>query len=91
MSYDYPEETRDFMITFAQAMTQHAYSDDFVSVRMDPQDICVALVTLSSSPSQEVRFDFLGYFVKSEEIFGKNGRTEVTNVLLDFMSNRGHI
>ena len=89
MNYEYPQSTQEFTLTFAEAMASHAYGDDFVSVRIDPGDICTALVTLSTSPSKEVPFDYLGYFTKSEEMFGEEGRTEVTGVLLDYMYGRG--
>ena len=89
MSYTYPEETQIFTLTFAEAMASHAYGDAFLSVRIDSEDICTALVTLSTNSSREVHFDYLGYFVKSKEMFGEEGRTEVTNVLLDFMSSQG--
>ena len=89
MNYEYPQSTQEFTLTFAEAMASHAYGDDFVSVRIDPGDICTALVTLSTSPSKEVPFDYLGYFTKSEEMFGEEGRTEVTGVLLDYMYSRG--
>ena len=89
MTYEYPENTREFTLTFAEAMASHAFGDYLVSVRIDSGDICTALVTLSTSPSQEVPFDYLGYFVKSDEMFGEEGRSEVTGVLLDYMSDRG--
>ena len=89
MTYTYPEKTQNFTLTFAEAMASHAYGSDFVSVRIDPEDICTALVTLSAGLSHEIPFDYLGYFVKSEELFGEEGRMEVTDVLLDFMSDRG--
>ena len=89
MTYDYPEETIHFTLTFAEAMASHAYGDESLSVRIDPEEICTALVTLSTNSSEEIHFDYLGYFVKSKEMFGEEGRTEVTNVLLDFMSDQG--
>ncbi len=89
MSYTYPEETKEFTLTFAIAMASHSYGGDLLSVRIDPEDICTALVTLSTNYTQEINFDYLGYFVKSKEMFGEKGRAEVTNVLLDFMSDRG--
>ena len=89
MEYEYPQSTLEFILTFAEAMANHAYGGDFVSVRTDPEDICTALVTLSTSHSREVRFDYLGYFTKSKEMFGEEGQSEVTGVLLDFMSDRG--
>ena len=89
MTYMYPDETQNFTLTFAEAMACHSYGDELLSVRIDPEDICTALVTLSDDSSQEIRFDYLGYFVKSEEMFGEEGRKEVTNVLLDFMSDQG--
>ena len=89
MTYEYSEETQDFTVTFAIAMASHSYGDDLLSVRIDPEDICTALVTLSTNSTQEIHFDYLGYFVKSKEMFGEEGRAEVTNVLLDFMSDRG--
>lgn len=88
MTYVYPESTQNFTLTFAEAMAGHAYGDDLVSVRIDPEDICTALVTLRTSTPREISFDYLGYFVKSKEMFGEEGRTEVTGVLLDFMSDR---
>ena len=89
MDYEYPQSTLEFTLTFAEAMANHAYGGDFVSVRIDPDDICMALVTLSTSPTREVPFDYLGYFTKSEEMFGEEGQSVVTGVLLDFMSDRG--
>ena len=89
MTYEYSKETQDFTVTFAIAMASHSYGDDLLSVRIDPEDICMALVTLSTNSTQEIHFDYLGYFVKSKEMFGEEGRAEVTNVLLDFMSDRG--
>ena len=91
MNYEYPEETKNFTQTFAEAMASHAYGDNLIAVRIDPVDICTALITVSSRPSCESAFDYLGYFVKSKEMFGEEGRTEVTGLLLDFMSNQGHI
>ncbi len=89
MTYEYPKETLEFTLTFAIAMASHSYGDDLLSVRIDPEDICTALVTLSTNYTQEVDFDYLGYFVKSKEMFGERGREEVTSVLLHFMSDRG--
>ena len=89
MTYIYPEETQNFTLTFAEAMASHSYGDDLLSVRIDPEDICTALVTLSTNSSKEIHFDYLGYFTKSKEMFGEEGRAEVTNVLLDFMSDQG--
>ena len=88
MTYTYPAETQNFTLTFAEAMASHSYGDDLLSVRIDPEDICTALVRLSTIPSHEVPFDYLGYFSKSKEMFGEEGRAEVTNVLLDFMSDQ---
>ena len=89
MTYTYPEKTQIFTLTFAEAMACHAYGGNFVSVRIDPESICIALVTLRTGLSHEIPFDYLGYFSKSEELFGEEGRMEVTDVLLDFMSDRG--
>ena len=89
MTYTYPKKTKNFTLTYAEPMASHAHGSDFVSVRIDSEDICTALVTLSTGLSHEIPFDYLGYFAKSEELFGEEGRMEVTEVLLDFMSDQG--
>lgn len=89
MTYTCPEETQNFTLSFAEAMACHAYGGDFVSVMIEPEDIFKALLTLRTGLSHETPFDYLGYFSKSEELFGEEGRMEVTDVLLDFVSDRG--
>ena len=73
MTYTYPEKTQIFTLTFAEAMACHAYGGNFVSVRIDPESICIALVTLRTGLSHEIPFDYLWLLLKIRGIVRRRG------------------
>ena len=73
MTYTYPEKTQIFTLTFAEAMACHAYGGNFVSVRIDPESICIALMFSEPDSLMRSLSITVGYFSKSEELFGERG------------------
>ena len=84
------KETSDFLLTFAEAMAIHAFSDNLVALRAE-QFPPMAYVVLISNLDKEIQFDYLDYFIRVGDIFGEEIKLDLIDVLLRYMSENGHV
>ena len=51
----------------------------------------MAYVVLISNLDDEIQFDFLDYFIRVGDIFGEKIKLDLIDVLLKYMSEKGHV
>jgi hypothetical protein len=82
---DNSEESNGFSIlTMCEAIANHAFGEDLISVRLDDQDVRIAYVILNSSPEKEIEFDYLNYYIKSKELFTEEESIEIFLLIAKF-------
>jgi len=82
---DNSEESNGFSIlTMCEAIANHAFGEDLISVRLDDQDVRIAYVILNSSPEKEIEFDYLNYYGRSEELFTEEESIEIFLLIAKF-------
>ena len=84
------EEISDFLLTFAEAMAVHAFGNNLVTMRAKPFPP-MAYVVLISNLDDEIQFDFLDYFIRVGDIFGEKIKLDLIDVLIKYMSDKGHV
>jgi len=82
---DNSEESNGFSIlTLCEAIANHAFGEDLISVRLDEQDVRIGYVILNSSPEKEIEFDYLNYYIKSKELFTEEESIEIFLLIAKF-------
>ena len=82
---DNSEESNGFSIlTMCEAIANHAFGEDLISVRLDEQDVRIGYVILNSSPEKEIEFDYLNYYIKSKELFTEEESIEIFLLIAKF-------
>ena len=51
----------------------------------------MAYVVLISNLDNETQFDYLDYFIRVGDMFGKKVELDLIDVLLKYMSDNGHV
>ena len=88
---DNSEESNGFSIlTMCEAIANHAFGEDLISVRLDDQDVRIAYVILNSSPEKEIEFDWCDYFIRGESLFGEEKKFEMMFDLAKFHERDDH-
>ena len=82
------DESEEFSMTMVEAIANHAFGDDLIYVQRDEKlDTGVVYVGLSSTPGEQVEFDWIEYWQSQDEA----GKRSLLFTLVEFHDRDGQL
>jgi hypothetical protein len=82
------DESEEFSMTMVEAIANHAFGDDLIYVQRDEKlDTGVVYVGLSSTPSEQIEFDWIEYWQSLDE----TGKRSLLFTLVEFHNRDGQL